>query len=71
MLAHTCLPEAELGGLIASAVGASSGAMCSAPSSVSGNSYLHTATLLPDGTVLVSGGFGSNGLLATAELYTP
>ncbi len=32
----------------------------------------HTATLLPDGRVLIAGGFGSNGnILASAELYDP
>ena len=33
--------------------------------------YSHTATSLPDGTVLVAGGIGSSGVLASAELYDP
>jgi len=32
---------------------------------------LHTATLLPNGKVLVSGGWGAVGALASAELYDP
>jgi Galactose oxidase, central domain/Kelch motif len=31
----------------------------------------HTATLLPNGTVLVAGGFNSDGWLRSAELYDP
>jgi len=33
--------------------------------------YFHTATLLPNGQVLVAGGFGNSGPLASAELYDP
>ena len=31
----------------------------------------HTATRLNSGLVLIAGGYGSNGYLSTAELYTP
>jgi uncharacterized repeat protein (TIGR03803 family) len=33
--------------------------------------YLHTATLLPDGKVLVAGGAGATGALSSVELYDP
>ena len=33
--------------------------------------YYHTATLLPNGQVLVAGGFDGNGGLASAELFNP
>jgi hypothetical protein len=32
---------------------------------------MHTATLLPDDTVLIVGGYGDSGALASAELYDP
>jgi len=32
---------------------------------------LRSATLLPDGTVLVAGGYGNSGYLSSAELYDP
>jgi hypothetical protein len=31
----------------------------------------HTATLLPDGRVLVAGGFGTSDVLSSAQLYDP
>ena len=33
--------------------------------------WQHTATLLPNGQVLVTGGAGTGGYLATTELYNP
>jgi MYXO-CTERM domain-containing protein len=42
-----------------------------ATGSLAGQRYLHTATLLPSGKVLVVGGFGLAGRLASAELYDP
>ncbi len=42
----------------------------SATGSMDDERALHTATLLPDGKVLVAGGSGATGTLSTAELYT-
>src|SRR5262249_26341935 len=33
--------------------------------------FLHCSTLLPDGQVLVEGGFGTNSNVTSAELYNP
>jgi hypothetical protein len=33
--------------------------------------YGHTATMLPEGLVLITGGFGSTGAVATTELFDP
>jgi hypothetical protein len=38
---------------------------------MSSGRYHHTATLLPDGRVLVAGGLGPGGYVATAEIYDP
>jgi Galactose oxidase, central domain/Kelch motif/PKD domain len=43
----------------------------SATGSMSTARYHHTATLLANGKVLVTGGYGSSGSLSTAELYDP
>jgi len=39
--------------------------------SMSVSRYYHTATLLPDGRVLVSGGSNDSGALGSAEIYDP
>ena len=43
----------------------------SATGSLSAARQYHTATLLPNGNVLVAGGENSNGFLSSAELYHP
>ena len=44
----------------------------SAAGSLTTARYVHTATLLPSGQVLVAGGLGNNGaVFASAELYDP
>src|SRR5438132_6277989 len=42
-----------------------------APAAMSTARYDHTATLLPNGKVLVAGGYGINGPVSSAELYDP
>ena len=49
---------------------ASSGAW-SLTGSMNTTREFHTATLLTNGKVLIAGGFGNNGFLASAELYDP
>lgn len=38
---------------------------------MNGNRYIHTATLLPSGDVLVAGGSDQNGYMSRAEVYHP
>jgi hypothetical protein len=78
----TLLPSGQV--LVAGGYNGSSGALALASAelydratntwSVAGSlttaRYLHTATLLPSGQVLVAGGAGNSGPLASAELYT-
>lgn len=42
-----------------------------ASGSISTARYFHSATLLPDGKVLVTGGIGNSGFLASVEVYDP
>ena len=43
----------------------------SATGSLNTGRVYHTATLLPDGKVLVAGGLDNSGCLTSAELYDP
>jgi hypothetical protein len=55
-------------GTFASTVDGTTGA----PTSMNAGRYAHTATLLPDGTVLIAGGQGGTStILATEEIYDP
>ena len=44
---------------------------CSTPPSLAVARYVHTATTLSDGRVLIAGGIGSSGYLSSAEIYDP
>ena len=58
--------------LVFALVGQAAAETWSLTGSMSTARYLHTATLLPDGRVLVSGGHNDNGgTLANAEIYDP
>ncbi len=55
-------------GTFATTIDAATGA----PTPMNAGRYAHTATLLPDGTVLIAGGQGATGAeLATEEIYDP
>ena len=51
--------------------GGGGAAVFSTAGSLGGARYYHTATLLAGGKVLVAGGTGNSGFLASAELYDP
>src|SRR5213594_4181884 len=59
------LPSAGL------AIAQAAGPTWTATGSLGTARYGHTATLLPNGKVLVAGGVGPSGDLASAELYDP
>jgi Galactose oxidase, central domain len=58
-------------GMAGSAVMAQSPGMFTATGSLTEVRSLHTATFLLDGRVLLAGGYGAKGGLASAEVYDP
>src|SRR5438034_447452 len=71
---HQILPSALAGIVLTGALSLARSAQANSwiPSaSMSTGRYVHSATLLPNGQVLVAGGFRSGDVTSSAELYDP